>query len=193
MSCARFAAGAPDPDLSLPGPLAVETIDFPDLKDAARDGRPLPVKVHLPDGDGPLPVVVLSHGGGGHRDANFAQARHLATHGFAVLCTEHPGSNTEVLKRGFRFAENLKSMTRDATEVLGRPKDVSFALDRAAEWNRDHERLRGRLDLGQVGMMGHSYGAYTTLVVCGARPALDWLTSPVPPGKGLAPGRMRNP
>jgi predicted dienelactone hydrolase len=143
--------------------------------------------VHIPKEGGPFPVVVLSHGGGGNRDANFAQARHLATHGFAVLCTEHPGSNTEVLRRGLRFNENLKAMTRDSTEVLGRPKDVSFVLDRAAEWNRDHERLRGKLDLGRIGMMGHSYGAYTTLVVCGARPALDWLTPAVPPGKGLAP------
>jgi predicted dienelactone hydrolase len=188
-SCRPFARGAPAPapDLSAPGPLAAETIDFPDLKDAARDGRPLPVKVHVPEAGGPCPVVVLSHGGGGHRDANFAQAHHLATHGFVVLCTEHPGSNTEVLKRGFRITENLKSMTRDASEVLGRPKDVRFALDRAAEWNRDHERLRSRMDLARVGMMGHSFGAYTTLVVCGARPALDWLAPPVPPGKGLAP------
>jgi predicted dienelactone hydrolase len=189
LSGARPARGAPapDPDLSAPGPLATETIDFPDLKDAARNGRPLPVKIHLPREGGPFPVVVLSHGGGGNRDANFAQAHHLASHGFAVLCTEHPGSNTDVLVRGGRFTENLKTMSRDSVEVLGRPKDVSFVLDRAAEWDKNHETLRGRLDLERVGMMGHFFGAYTTLVVCGARPALDWLTPAVPPGKGLAP------
>jgi predicted dienelactone hydrolase len=47
--------------------------------------------------------------------------------------------------------------------------------------------LKGRLDLHRVGVMGHSFGAYTTLVICGARPALDWLTPAVPPGKGLGP------
>lgn len=78
-------------------------------------------------------------------------------------------------------------MTRDSTEVLGRPKDISFALDRAEAWNKSHEKLRGRLDLEHIGVMGHSYGAYTTLVICGTRPALDWLTPVVPPGKGLAP------
>jgi predicted dienelactone hydrolase len=35
--------------------------------------------------------------------------------------------------------------------------------------------------------MGHSFGAYTAMVACGMRPALDWLVPPVAPGKGLAP------
>jgi predicted dienelactone hydrolase len=78
-------------------------------------------------------------------------------------------------------------MIHDADEVLARPKDVSFALDRANEWNRDHPKMKNRLDLGRVGMMGHSFGAYTTMVVCGMRPALDWLTPRIEPGKGLGP------
>lgn len=169
------------------GPLATRTIEFADLVDAARDGRRLPIKVHLPDWNGSFPVVVVSHGGGGSWDANHAQARHLASHGYAVLALEHPGSNTEVMRKGMRFVANLQAMTRDATEVLGRPRDVSFALDQAERWNQGHAELKGRLDLGRVGMMGHSYGAYTTLVACGARPALDWLVPPVPPGSGLGP------
>jgi predicted dienelactone hydrolase len=35
--------------------------------------------------------------------------------------------------------------------------------------------------------LGHSYGAYTTMVVCGMRPALNWLEPPVAPGKGIGP------
>ena len=173
-------------DLSASGPLSVEIIEFPDLVDATR-GRKVPVKVHLPVGGEACPVVVVSHGGGGHWDANYAQAHHLATHGYVVMALEHIGSNTEVLKRGFRFMANLKAMTRDANEVLGRPRDVSFALDRAEAWNRSHDRLRGRMDLEHVGALGHSYGAYTTMAVCGIRPALDWLKPPLAPGRGLGP------
>jgi predicted dienelactone hydrolase len=40
--------------------------------------------------------------------------------------------------------------------------------------------------------MGHSFGAFTTMVVCGMRPALDWLTPRVEPGKGLGP-ELRDP
>ena len=173
----------PDAD----GPLATRTLEFADLSDAARSGRRLPIKIHLPDGSGPFPVVVLSHGGGGSWDANHAQARHLASHGYAVLALDHPGSNTEVMRKGMRFIANLQAMTRDAGEVLGRPADVRFALDQAERWNRDHAQLTGRLNLSRVGMLGHSYGAYTTLVACGARPALDWLVPAVPPGRGLGP------
>ncbi len=165
----------------------VDLLEFPDVKDASRNGRRVPIKLHVPSGAGPFPLVVVSHGGGGHWDANFAQAHHLATHGFLVMCLEHVGSNTEVMKRSFRLGKNLREMTRDAKEVLGRPQDVSLAIDQAEGWSRAHEKLRGRIDLERVGILGHSFGAYTTLVVCGMRPALDWLTPVVPPGKGLGP------
>jgi predicted dienelactone hydrolase len=180
-----WAASPKQPDQ--PGSLKVTTIEFPYLKDERREGRLVPIKVHVPQQQGKCPVVAFSHGGGGNWDANFAQASHLASHGYAVLCLEHVGSNTQRMKQGVRFMDNVKAMTRGSSEVLGRPKDVSFAIDQAEEWNRTHPVLKDRLDLKHVGVMGHSFGAYTTLVVCGARPALDWLTPPVPPGKGLGP------
>lgn len=173
-------------NLSANGSLAVETIEFADLSDPVR-GRKVPIKVHLPTGGGSYPVVVVSHGGGGHWDANFAQAHHLASHGYVVLAMEHVGSNTNVLKRSFRFIANLKGMTRDATEVLGRPKDISFAIDRAEQWNKSHDKLHGKLDIEHVGVLGHSFGAYTTLVITGMRPALNWLRPPVVPDQGLGP------
>jgi len=176
-------SGMPDQ----PGTLNVTTIEFSDLKDEQRGGRRVPIKVHLPQQQGRWPVIVFSHGGGGNWNANFAQASHLASHGYAVLCLEHVGSNTGRMKEGLRFMDNVKAMTRESSEVLGRPKDVSFALDIAEQWNRTHPELKGRLDLERIGVMGHSFGAYTTLVVCGARPALDWLMPPVDPGKGLGP------
>jgi predicted dienelactone hydrolase len=152
-----------------------------------RGGRRVPIKVHLDQQQGKCPVVVFSHGGGGNWDSNFAQASHLAGHGYAVLCVEHMGSNTAQMRKGLRLLDNIKAMTHDSKEGLERPRDISFALDMAEEWNRTHPELKGRLDLEHVGVIGHSFGAYTTLVVCGARPALDWLTPPVYPGKGLGP------
>lgn len=197
-------------DLSKRGPLQVEIVDFGDLTDASRirtaqpraalrfrqgssaSVRQVPIKLHLPTLDGPYPVVIVSHGAGGDRDTHFAQAQHLASHGYVVLCLEHIGSNRARMTQGFRIMKNLEAMIHDSDEVLARPKDVSFAIDRAEEWNRTHERLRGKFDLQRVGVMGHSFGAFTTMVVCGMKPALDWLTPRVEPGKGLGPD-LREP
>jgi predicted dienelactone hydrolase len=178
-------------DFATDGPFGVEIIEFADLRDPVRR-RNVPIKVHLPAGRGPFPLIVVSHGAGGHWDANFAQAHHLASYGYVVLALEHVGSNTEVLLRSFRLIANLKAMTRDANEVLGRPKDVRFAVDMAEEWNATHDSLRGKVDVRHVGVLGHSFGAYTTLVVAGMRPALDWLRPPVAPGGGLGPDLRDN-
>ncbi|HEX6018470.1 MAG TPA: hypothetical protein VFZ28_10245 [Burkholderiaceae bacterium] len=182
------AAAMPGPaQPQLEGPLTTRTIEFPDLADAAHGGRRVPIKVHLPQWSGPFPVVVLSHGAGGNWDGLHALAQHLASHGYAALALEHPGSNTERLRRGMRFGANLRAMTRDASEVLGRPRDVTFALDQAQQWNLSHPELKGAFDLTRVAAVGHSFGAYTVLVVCGARPAVDWLEPRVEPGRGLGP------
>jgi predicted dienelactone hydrolase len=205
------ATGLEASDPALRGPLVTETVDFSKLSDDTREGpeasagnrphlferrfrqstasggRRVPVKVHIPLKSGPFPVVVLSHGAGGDRDTHYAQAQHLASHGYAVLCLEHTGSNRERMTKGFRLMKNLDVMIHDSNEVFARPQDVSFALDRAGDWNRTHAALRGKLDMQHVGVMGHSFGAFTTMVVCGMRPALDWLTPRVEPGKGLGP------
>jgi predicted dienelactone hydrolase len=203
-----FSAVLLGAEYSASGPHQVTTVEFPDLIDPARSvevapmrplrrilaerrgtpvssGRKVPIKVHAPDGDGPFPIIVLSHGAGGDWDTHYAQAHHLASHGYAVLCLEHVGSNRERMTQGLQLMKNLDAMIHDSVEVLARPRDVEFALDCAGEWNRSHRKLSGKLDLSRVGAMGHSFGAFTTMVVCGMRPALNWLTPPVAPGKGL--------
>ncbi len=190
-------------------PLSVETLEFRDLMEDSRQtspkpervrlfrrretspapvtGRNIPIKVHVPSVGGPYPVVVISHGAGGNWDTHYAQANFLASQGFVVLSLEHVGSNTDRMKSTLRVFKNLKDMIHDSNEVLGRPKDVHFAIDQAERWNRSEKRLLGRMDLSRIGVMGHSFGAFTTMVIAGMRPALDWIEPRVDSGKGLGP------
>lgn len=175
--------------------MRVLSLEFADLVDKARSDRRVPVKVHYPDASGPFPVVVVSHGAGGNWDTHLAQIRHLVSHGYVVLSVEHVGSNTDRLRRTGISLQALTQMIYDADEVNARPADIRFAIDQAQEWNRGDATLKGRLELAKLGMLGHSFGAYTTMVVGGMRPALDWIRPIVGSGKGLGPdlrdGRVR--
>ena len=189
----EFSRAALETAYDRPGPYSVKSLDFPGLKDTKRNNRSVPLKIHFPAKGKNFPLVIMSHGGAGTRDANIFQAKHTASHGYVVICTEHVYSNNirvryHMSKAGgsMRFREALHRTTKDPKAVLERPRDVSFAIDRAISWNTGHKELAGKIDTGKIAVMGHSFGAYTTLAVCGAQPILDHLEPPVSPGKGLA-------
>lgn len=69
----------------------------------------------------------------------------------------------------------LHRMTCDADAALERPGDVKFAIDTALKWNGSDADLKGRIQPEMIGVTGHSFGAYTTEVICGAKPRLNYL------------------
>ncbi|MBI2838384.1 MAG: hypothetical protein HYX75_08725 [Acidobacteria bacterium] len=77
---------------------AVATLEFPELRDAARADRRVPIKVHYPKAEGRFPLAVYSHGGAGTWDAHLYEARYLASYGYAVLCPQHPCSDNVRLR-----------------------------------------------------------------------------------------------
>ncbi|MBI4846328.1 MAG: hypothetical protein HY810_07660 [Candidatus Omnitrophica bacterium] len=181
------------------GPYEVKFLEFPGLEDAGRKNRKVPLKVHFPAEGKNFPLVVFSHGGGGNWDSNIYQAQHLASHGYVVICVEDVYSNNKRIKfymrnggGRIRYTEALFRTTHDPNAMLERPKDISFAIDQAILWNKDHKELAEKINTEKIGVMGHSYGAYTTLVACGAQPILDYLEPAVIPRKGLA-GNFSDP
>jgi len=168
-----------------PGPHKIKSIEFPQLKDSSRENRPVPLKIHFPVEGENFPLVIMSHGGCGTYDSNILQSQHLASHGYVVLCAEHVYSNRGRMRflmsrKGGRlkFRDALFEISKDPESALERPKDISFAIDRAAKWNSDNKDLKGKIDTKKIAAIGHSYGAYTTLVACGARPLLDYFEFP---------------
>lgn len=169
---------------SIYGKFAVKVLEFNSVIDGSRS-RNVPIKVQYPIEKGTFPLVIISHGAGGNWDTHFALAHHLATHGYVVFCLEHVGSNTKTLKQTIRIFKNLDKMIHDGSEVLGRPKDVSFAIDQAIQWNTSNETLKNKIDIQHIGVLGHSFGAFTSMVIAGMKPALNWLEPRSNYGTGL--------
>ncbi len=67
--------------------------------DAARS-RTVPLRVRWPDGPGPWPLLLFSHGLGGSRDGGELWGEAWCEAGFVVIHLQHPGSDIAVVVRG---------------------------------------------------------------------------------------------
>jgi predicted dienelactone hydrolase len=105
-----------------------------------------------------LPLVVISHGNGGWAGSHFDTALALAEAGFVVAAITHTGDNFK--DRNYAF---------QARNLIGRPRHVVRTIDYMLTIWPAHERL----DPTQIGIFGHSAGAFTALVAVGGTPNLD--------------------
>jgi dienelactone hydrolase len=155
------AAGEP-PAADAAPPYRVGALDL-DWVDTARQ-RPVPVRLYLPDGLQGLPLVVFSHGIGGSRRGYRYLGEHLAGHGVASLHLQHVGSDRQLWRGNvFGMVGRLQAAAQD-DEALQRVLDLRFALDTLLAGE-----LAPRVDAARIVAAGHSYGANTTLLACGAR------------------------
>lgn len=161
-----------------------------DWHDPAR-GRDVPVKLYLPRGvKGERPLLIFSHGGGGSREGGTYLNTHLAARGWIVIAVEHHGSNGQSLRdqaagggggggggegRRGRLRDlpaqlrnagpTLRAQIEDPSNLENRPRDVSFVIDRVLAGEGLPAGLRA--DAARIGVMGHSFGAYTTMATAG--------------------------
>jgi predicted dienelactone hydrolase len=102
---------------------------------------------------GPFPLVAFSHGSGGMRVQSIYVTEHLASWGYIVVAPDHP-------------RDTLNSSNDDRPAVLrARPHQIKAAID--AVLVSDGE-LAGLADEARLGVLGHSFGAFTALVLAGA-------------------------
>jgi len=139
-------------------------------RDATRE-RDVPVKIYYPkDSVGRLPVILFSHGLGGSREGYEYLGMHWAGCGYISVHLQHVGSDDAVWKgkAPAEITEALAAAARNLKNAADRPRDVSFAIDRLTELDRDAAfPLNGRLDLQRIGVAGHSFGGFTTMAIAG--------------------------
>lgn len=131
--------------------------------------RDIPLLVYLPKQTKAAEVIVHSHGLGGSRETSSFLGQHWAARGYVAVFTQHPGSDIFIWqdvapvkrRRALKKAANTENFKL-------RVADVPTVIDQLEQWNRqtDHP-LHSRMNLKQIGMSGHSFGATTTQHVGG--------------------------
>ena len=150
-------------DLLIPGEYAYRQ-QMLTMNDRRRD-RTFPVALYLPNTQSKqkLPLVVISHGLGSDLDTFAYFAEHLASHSFAVAVPEHPGSSASQIEA---LLSGLESDVTPPEELIDRPLDIKFLLDRLAY------NFGDKIDVENVGIIGQSFGGYTALALAGAE--INW-------------------
>ncbi len=151
----------------------------PTSQDAVRDAAPAA---------GRFPLVVFSHGFGGHRRQTTFLCTHLASHGYVVASPDHVGNTVVDMMQTLMDAQAGKAMP-DPEALVGemiaaRPGDASAVID--AVLDGAVGGLADRVDRERIGVTGHSFGGWTTLMTAGTdtrvRAAL-----PLAPAGGTTP------
>lgn len=128
--------------------------------------RTLLTDIYLPNLLLPAPVIVISHGLGTD-SSNFQYlATHLASYGFAVVVPNHLERDTKKLRS--QIPEPTAELFT-ADEFKHRPLDIKYILNQLEKSNKLDARFKGKLNLQQVGVFGHSLGGYTALALVGAK------------------------
>ena len=106
----------------------------------------------------PYPLLGFSHGMAGIRFQSVTLTEHLASHGYVVVAPDHP-DNT--------FLDIDEAAVPRV--VLERPDDMRFSIDAAVERAVSGDaHLGGLVDSAdEWSILGHSFGAYTALVLGG--------------------------
>lgn len=133
------------------------------------------------DGAATYPVIVYSHGWQSFRTANFNQAESLASQGYVVLTIDHTYASVMTVFPGERAIRSDPRALPDEEDVGKRRQldaareliavmtaDLGFVIDELEGINRGERStaLAQRLDLGRLGLFGHSTGGGAVVTFC---------------------------
>ena len=159
------------PAVSYAAPAVVEVAQIATVWRDEKRRRDVPVKVFYPRATGPFPLIILSHGLGGSRDGLDYIGHFWATHGYVCAQIQHIGTDESVWRGAPDEAAARAALSRAAsnlTNILNRPRDVTFAIDQMLALNGDTKsELNGKINADEIGVAGHSLGGFTALASAG--------------------------
>jgi hypothetical protein len=133
-------------------------------------GRSVPVRIYYPTGgadDEKFPTVIFSTGLGRSRDDCAYLGQHWASCGYISVHVQHKGSDQQVRQNNIRPRKELQKAFYSPDNILNRPLDVIFVIDRLEAMQRQGKTPADRCDLTRIGVSGHDFGAQTVLGLAG--------------------------
>ena len=138
---------------------------------------------------GPHPLILFSHGAGGSGHSTAYICEGLARAGFVVVAPDHTdavscvrlvGNETcrlgELLAYAGEVRNNIVAGPESGLAAFGyRPAQARDTLNAMLALNGDPgSPFHGTVDCDRVGMFGHSFGAWTTMLLAGAVEGEAW-------------------
>jgi dienelactone hydrolase len=121
-----------------------------------RLSRTLVTTIATPEGPGPFPLILFSHGFSGSGEGYSDLLRALASAGYVVAAPDFPATS----------ANAPGGPQREIDPPENQPGDVRFVLGEMLRLNADRgDPLSGRIDPRRIGAAGHSMGAGVTMGV----------------------------
>ena len=117
-------------------------------------------KIFVPDGEGPFPVIVFSHGTFSSKDMYDPVLSHWARAGNIVVAPNHVDANYGRIPDGEEDMHNI---------VLTRSADLSLIVDSFDTLGAAYPALSGKLDARRLATAGHSVGTLSAMLATGLR------------------------
>lgn len=151
-----------------PGPFAVGVIPEGVLHDAQRN-KDLPFSVEYPIRGTNHPVIIFSHALGLSKSQYLGLSSYWASFGYVVIKPSHADAGSAARLRDSATPPEAQT----PQQWRDRARDISFIIDSFAQLEQQYPELAGKLDRSRVGVGGHSYGAFTTMLLAGATPFMN--------------------
>jgi predicted dienelactone hydrolase len=134
------------------------------IRDAKRD-KELELSVEYPIAAGSYPLIIWSHGYGGSSRGYVGLSSYWASFGYVVIKPTHADSGKLA---NVQAGEGPREVFSEP-EWRARVQDITAILDAVPQLEEKYPELKGKIDMKQIGVGGHSYGAHTALLLGGVK------------------------